>query len=141
MNAGAAGRVPALQRKTASGSVLRPTGLNPMRLAQVGLGSGVGLSGNYNNIRFLVRSASKFPLPETPDNYRNLQPPVRSCCLRSLKPFVQKNPSAATNRGEGVSESLANIGSRKHAVFFGPLFFLPPVKAEGRFESTSPIHH
>jgi hypothetical protein len=112
-----------------------------MRLAQVGLGSGVGLSGNYNNIRFLVRSASKFPLPETPDNYRNLQPPVRSCCLRSLKPFVQKNPSAATNRGEGVSESLANIGSRKHAVFSAHSSSACLLQQRAGLKVTSPIHH
>jgi hypothetical protein len=71
-----------------------------MRLAQVGLGSGVGLSGI---LRHHIDSWSGprpiFPLPETPDNYRNLQPPVRS-----FETVSQKNPSAATNSGEEVSE-------------------------------------
>jgi hypothetical protein len=44
-----------------------------MRLAQVGLGFGVGLP-EIEIGRFLVRSASYFSLPETPDNYRNLNP-------------------------------------------------------------------
>jgi len=46
-----------------------------MRLAQVGLGSGVGLSGVQQN-HFNSWSGPRpiFPLPETPDNYRNRNP-------------------------------------------------------------------
>jgi len=50
-----------------------------MRLAQVGPGSGVGLPGVSYTGTILARSASKiFPAPETPDNYRYLDPMERS---------------------------------------------------------------
>jgi hypothetical protein len=61
-------------KKNRIGPVPRLSGLNPMRLAQVGLGFGVGLPGIEQNRSIPVRSASYFSLPETPDNYRYLNP-------------------------------------------------------------------
>jgi hypothetical protein len=48
--------------------------------------------------------------------------------------IVCKNPSATTNKGKRMSETTANIGSRKHAVLAGSSLFRLPVAAEGRFE-------
>jgi len=82
-----------------------------MRLARVGLGSGVGLSGYnlYASIPGQVRV--QFSFPETPDNYRYHMIPRRDCRNRS-----PKNPSAATAKEGTVSKYFVNIGSRKRAV-------------------------
>ena len=70
-----------------------------MRLAQVGLGFGVGLPG-FSYARYdpgQVR-VQIFPEPEKPDNYRYLNPPERS-----FETVMKKNPSATTNKGRIVS--------------------------------------
>jgi hypothetical protein len=46
----------------------------------------------------------------------------------------KKTPLQQPTRGKSRAKIIANTGSRKHAVFFGPLLFRLPVAAEGRFE-------
>jgi hypothetical protein len=89
---------PGAPKKNRIGSVPRLSGLNPMRLAQVGLeiqrrAIWLGSLG-----RFLVRSASYSP-------YQKRQTTTATGDPRRdrLKPFPQKNPSAATAKGRTVS--------------------------------------
>src|SRR5450432_1627549 len=88
-----------------------------MRLAQVGLGFGVGLPGKFLDNRsspgqvrvlfFLTRNARQLPLPESP--------------VRSLKPFDTKNPSAATNKGRTMSKNCYKHRLPQARCLFGPL--------------------
>jgi hypothetical protein len=86
----------ATKKKNRIGRVPRPTGLDPMRLAQVGLGFGVGLPGKSlddgsipGQVRvlfFLTRNARQLTLPESP--------------VRSLKLFDKKTPLQQPTREE-----------------------------------------
>jgi hypothetical protein len=69
-----AARPPGATKKNRTGHrPLRPARLYPMRLAQVGLGSGVGLTGfDRNTAHFWSGPRPILSLPEMPDNYRNL---------------------------------------------------------------------
>ena len=58
-----------------------------------------------------------------------------------MKPFYKKTPLQQPTRKERELKLLANIGSRKHAVFFGPLFFPRLLQQRAGLKVTSPIHH
>jgi hypothetical protein len=77
------------------------------------------IPGQVRVLFFLARNARQLPLPKPPE--------------RTFFKAVTKNPSAATNKGKERAKPNANIGSRKHAVFYGPPFVRLPVAAEGRF--------
>jgi hypothetical protein len=77
----------------------------------------------------LVGSASKLPDQKRPNNYRYLDPPVRSCQFA----VNFKSPSAH-NRQKKNSETefAANTGSRKHVVFSAHCSSSCLIAAEGR---------
>jgi hypothetical protein len=82
------------------------------------------------SFRFLVRSASYSSLTR---NARQLpQPATPGETLRNR--FLQKNPSAATPRREGVSEISCKHRLPQARCLFGPLFIRLPVAAEGRLK-------
>ena len=103
-----------------------------MRSARVELGSGGGSSGKTRYSRpFLVRSASNFPAPRTPEDYRNPDP------RREVRKRVNKKTPLLQPANDPIASIKlnANIGSRKHAVSNCPLPSRLPVAAEGRLHS------
>jgi hypothetical protein len=86
-------------------------GTNPMRLAQGWAGVRRRAAWFYNVCRTIPDQVRVlFSSPETPDNYRYLNPR-----RERLEPS-DKNPSAATNREKKRATATGNIGSRKHAL-------------------------
>ena len=107
-----------------------------MRLALVGLGSGGG--------------PSDLPFIDTPGQVR-VQSPRQERQMTTAtcdpwgdrqKPFLQKNPSDATNKGRIASpNAVTNTGSRKHAVFCARSSSACLLQQRAGSKVTSPIHH
>src|SRR5215471_14426924 len=106
-----------------------------MRLAQVGLGSGVGLSGILRmNIDSWSGPRPILPLPETPDNYRNLQPLVR---LRNR--FYKKTPLQQHPEEKG-ERNLLQTSAPASTLSLQSTLHPPACCSRGQVEVTSPIH-
>jgi len=102
-----------------------------MRLAQVGLGSGVGLPGKYLWDRFLVRSASyMFPYQKRQTTTATTTPGEIEVQKRNR--FYKKTPLLQPTVGEWVSEISCKHRLPQARCLFGPLFIRLPVPAEGR---------
>src|SRR5450759_817125 len=108
-----------------------------MRLAQVG--AGIRRRAIWNktrSCRFLVRSASYFSSPETPDNYRYPRTPGEIVRNRFTKKPLCYNQQRKNGEQKLMQTSApaSTLSSSAHSSSFRS------IKAEGRFESTSPIH-
>ena len=80
--------------KTASEQFIDQQELRPMRLAQVGLGSGVGASGILASVQSWREVRVLFvPFPATPNGYRNRDPGDGH-----YESILQKRPPAATDQ-------------------------------------------
>src|ERR1700686_2910243 len=82
-----------------------------MRLAQVGVGSGDGLPGLHKSLRSWSGPRPNFPFQKRQTTTATCDPPERSS-----KPFYKKTPLLQPPREESQAKTVANTGSRKHAV-------------------------